>query len=169
MWCRRHHAPAPPGRDRERISSRGGLTLRNADIRHQRSIPQIADWAYSAGRSGAACRRQAIDCDRIKPILRRRADRLEIESPWHKRFIEIEYLLSRTKSDRSAAAPGLAYSTEEMMHPLGYLFALVGQGAMTAVCQLDLCVWHYLAIPQLIFTREQNIVLPADNQRRRIL
>jgi hypothetical protein len=75
----------------------------------------------------------------------------------------------RTKSDRSAAAPGLAYSTEEMMHPLGYLFALVGQGAMTAVCQLDLCVWHRLAIPQLIFTREQNIVLPAHNQRRRAL
>ena len=55
------------------------------------------------------------------------------------------------------------------MHPVGYLFALVGQGAMTAVGQVDLGLRDHLAIPLLIFAREQNIVLPANNQRRRFL
>src|ERR1700753_1224944 len=59
--------------------------------------------------------------------------------------------------------------TEEFMHPVGDLFALVRQGAMTAVCQMNLGIWHHLAIPLLIFAREQNIVFPADNQRRRLL
>ena len=55
------------------------------------------------------------------------------------------------------------------MHPVGSSFALVGQSAVNAVCQMNLGVWRHLAIPQLIFTCEQNIVLPANNQRRRLL
>ncbi|WP_459714863.1 hypothetical protein [Paraburkholderia sp. 2C] len=55
------------------------------------------------------------------------------------------------------------------MHPARYLFALVGQGAMTAVRQLDLGVGHHLAISLLIVSWEQNVVLSAHHQRRRFL
>src|ERR1700754_1226996 len=59
--------------------------------------------------------------------------------------------------------------TEEMVHAACDFFAAVGQGAMTAVRQLYLSVWHHLAIPPLIVGREQNVVLSAYHQRRRFL
>src|ERR1700744_4704017 len=63
----------------------------------------------------------------------------------------------------------LEHSTEEVVHPSGDLLTLVGQRAMTAVCQMDLGGGHDFAIPQLTLGRKQDVVFPANDQRRRFL